>query len=247
MKVALVPGHQRARLVFVTSGRVIRLKPDWTVHAEFEPEFSNPKLFFGSRAPGQNTHQGGSDVFLRRSSMNFQIDSASRAGLDPPRAVIHYAPEASGSPCNRETWLRVVKDSRSGASLPLRDLLLQPGAQRFGSECSAIEKDGVYMRPAAQKVGKIPRNGTVRGIGKRPLSQSRLRPCGPVFRSAFGEKTVQHNRFYLRSRDLPRERPTEQARSVSGNGYRKNLTGRIGQAALFQLAATCHEKVPLSN
>jgi len=110
-----------------------------------------------------------------------------------------------------------------------------------------IEKDGVYARPAAQKIGEIPRNGAVRRIGKRPLSQSRLRPCRPVFRSALGKKAVQHNRFYLRSLDLPGECPTEQARSVSGNGYRKNLTGRIGQAALFQLATTRHEKVPLSN
>src|SRR5258708_3551582 len=149
MKVGLVPCHQRAGLVVVASGRVIRLKPDWTVHGDFEPELSNPKLFFGSRAPGQNTYQGGSVLFLRRSLMDFQIDCAGRTGLDPPRSVMHDAPKASGSSCNRETWLRVVKYSRCGASLPLHDLLLQPGAQRLGSECSAIEKDGVYSGPAA--------------------------------------------------------------------------------------------------
>src|SRR5260221_11252248 len=159
MKVGLVPCHQRAGLVLVASGRVIRLKPDWTVHSEFEPKFSNPKLFFGSRAPGQNTHQDGSDLFVRQSLMDFQIDCAGRTGLDPPRAVMHDAPEASGSPRNCETWLRIVKDPRRGASLPLRDLLLQPGAQRFGCECSAIEKDGVNTGPSAQKIAEIARNG----------------------------------------------------------------------------------------
>src|ERR1700730_17798066 len=84
MKVALVPCHQGTRLVLVASGRVIRLKPDWTVHAEFEPEFSNPKLFFGSRAPGQNTHQGGPDVVP--SGMADDLQNRLR-GLREPRSA----------------------------------------------------------------------------------------------------------------------------------------------------------------
>src|SRR5438132_6322782 len=102
--------------------------------------------------------------------MDFQINCAGRTSFDPPGAMMHYAPEASRSPCNCETWFWVVEDSRSVTSLPIRDLLLQPGAQRFGSECSAIEKDSVDRRPAAEKIGEIPRYRTVSSIGKRPFS-----------------------------------------------------------------------------
>jgi hypothetical protein len=55
--------------------------------------------------------------------LNFEINCAARTSLDPLGTPMYDPSETSGASRNRETWLRVIEDSRFGSGLPASDLL----------------------------------------------------------------------------------------------------------------------------
>jgi len=131
--------------------------------------------------------------------------------LDPLGAVMNDASEMSSASCDREARLRVLKDPGLSAALPSSDLFLQTLTQRLGIKRSAIKQDGINHRPVAQKFCEITCDPAVRGVRKRPFSQSCLSPRRLIIPIAFGKKPVQNDRLDLGSLDLSAECAPEQA------------------------------------
>ena len=62
---------------------------------------------------------------------------------------------------------------------------------------------------------------------------------------ALGKESIEYDRLNLAPRDLAGECAAEQTRPPSGNRYRKDVVGRIGEASFLQVAAVREEEIPL--
>jgi hypothetical protein len=112
-------------------------------------------------------------------------------------------------------------------------------------EGPAIKENSIRSRAAAQELGEIASNRAIHCIRKRPFSQSNLRPGGPHVRLALGKESIEYDRLNLGPRDLAGECAAEQTRTPSGNRYREDVVGRIGEASFLQVAAARYEEIPL--
>ena len=123
------------------------------------------------------------------SFVDFQIKCTRRARFDPLSVAMNDPSEMSGSSCDGETRLKILKNPRLGAVLPSGDLFLQALAQRLGRERTAIEQNGIDAWPGAEKFCQIAGDRAVDRVRKRPFSQSGLSFARLVIENRIREKT----------------------------------------------------------
>ena len=211
MEIAIVQRDERSRLVRVVASRIIRLETDRMVEAKIQAGLRDFELLFGCGTAGKNADKCSLVNILGLTLLDFQVDGTGCPGFDALRAPPQEAPKARGSPCHGEIRLGIIENLRLVASLPFGDLLLEPKAQRFGTERASIEENGVRARPAAKKVRKITCNCAVCGIGERPFPERGLRPGRAVVRVAFREKAIQRDRLDFCATDTRGERLAQKA------------------------------------
>ena len=151
--------------------------------------------------------------------LNFEVDGPSRVGFDALDFPMHKPAEARSSSCDGEIELRILKNSRLVAALPLGDLLLEANTQNFRLQRAAIEKNGIDLRPVAKKLGEIPRNGTICGVGKRPFSQAALGAGWLIIGFALGEESLEDDRLYFLAPNMCGERLAQQTGSWCRNRH----------------------------
>lgn len=211
MEILIVQWHERSRFVRAVASRIIRLETDWMVETKLQARLGNVELLFGFGTAWKNADKSCLLTILGLPLLDFEVDSASCTCLDAFGAPLQKAAIARGSPCHGEIRLGIIENLRLAASLPFGDLLLEPMAQRFGTERASIEENGVRARPAAKKVRKITCNCAVCGIGERPFPERGLRPGRAVVRVAFREKAIQRDRLNFCTTDARSERLAQQA------------------------------------
>src|SRR6516165_349909 len=96
VEVAIVPRHHRAGFIIKMPSRVVRLKPDRTVHTEFKARLINSKFFFRRRVTREKTDQDRCCAFPFRSLVDFKIDRPGCTGLDSLGAAVNDTTETGG-------------------------------------------------------------------------------------------------------------------------------------------------------